>query len=340
MFAPVLTFVIFSIIARDGSDRNLDTAVAFTALSLFALLSDPLASLVMSLTTFLGAVGSFNRIQQFLESEERTDKRKVDVQVDTTKSAPEAIAVQEADFGWDPAKQALLKGITMSVPWRKLTMVVGPVGCGKSTLLLALLGEVPALSGSVRLGSTSVAYCAQKPWHMNGTIRQAIVGSEKFDELWYMNVVRACALLQDFREMPMGDSTRLGSGGTALSGGQSQRVVRFPWSNTDPKILFFFPTLALIHYSRHWLAPSMLVEKLSSWMIPSADSILGLRTTCSIISSARMESSARCIPRCSSFLHQASSNEIPPPCAAGYANHFRSQTPSLLGSHRVFRPEG
>lgn len=234
VFAPVLTFVIFSIIARNGSGRTLDTAVAFTALSLFALLSEPLASLVMSLAAFLGAAGSFTRIQQFLESDERADMRKLDVLADTTESATEAIAVQEADFGWDPAKQHLLRGITLSMPWQSVTMVVGPVGCGKSTLLLALLGEVPILAGSVRLGSTSVAYCAQKPWHMNGTVRQAIVGSAQFDENWYTRVVRACALVRDFTELPMGDSTQLGSGGTAISGGQSQRIVRPPRSSPGP----------------------------------------------------------------------------------------------------------
>src|ERR1044072_5124150 len=146
VFAPVLTFVIFAIVSRNGGDKRLDTAVAFTALSLFALLSEPLASLVMSLATFLGAVGSFTRIQKFLESEERVDKRTSDVLVSTSKAAAEAISVQDADFGWDASKRPLLSGVTLSVPWQGLTMIVGPVGCGKSTLLLSLLGEVPALA--------------------------------------------------------------------------------------------------------------------------------------------------------------------------------------------------
>ncbi|KAK4238509.1 hypothetical protein C8A03DRAFT_43740 [Achaetomium macrosporum] len=252
VFAPVLTFTVFSLRARGSSgDGTLDTARVFTSLSLFALLSEPLASLVMSLATYLGAVGSFVRIQQFLQSEERADMRTNSSLADSSdaelssassssneklprfidKSASAAITVRNADFGWEPAakeKAPLLRGITMAVPWHKLTMVVGPVGCGKSTLLQAVLGEVPALNagagGAVRLGSLSIAYCAQSPWHMNGTVRQAIVGCEAWDEKWYARVVHACALRRDFRELPMGDSSRIGSGGVALSGGQSQRI--------------------------------------------------------------------------------------------------------------------
>ncbi|AEO64844.1 uncharacterized protein THITE_35966 [Thermothielavioides terrestris NRRL 8126] len=230
VFAPVLTFTVFSVRARNSGDTTLDTARVFTSLSLFALLSEPLASLVMSLATYLGAVGSFVRIQQFLDSEERADLRRPAEPAELSEkptvnpSAPDAIAVQGASFGWDAAKEPLLKDITLTVPWDKLTMVVGPVGCGKSTLLQAVLGEVPALAGSVRLGSTSVAYCAQNPWHMNGTVREAIVGCEQFDEKWYARVVHACALRRDFRELPAGDASRIGSGGIALSGGQSQRI--------------------------------------------------------------------------------------------------------------------
>ncbi|KAH8881037.1 P-loop containing nucleoside triphosphate hydrolase protein [Thozetella sp. PMI_491] len=228
IFAPVLSFAIFSVLARNGgNDRTLDTARVFTSLSLFALLSEPLASLVMSLASFMGALGSFVRIQQFLDSEERSDTRcKLPEFDETNKSAAsDAITVSSADFGWSSSKQSpLLRGIQFSVPFRQLTMVVGPVGCGKSTLLNAILGEIPAQSGSVQLRSMSIAYCSQVPWHMNGTIREAITGSEPFDEKWYTRVVSACALRQDLEELPIGDSSRIGSGGVALSGGQSKRI--------------------------------------------------------------------------------------------------------------------
>ncbi|KAB5511355.1 P-loop containing nucleoside triphosphate hydrolase protein [Coniochaeta sp. 2T2.1] len=218
IFAPVLTFTVFSLHARSNSDTTLDTARVFTALSLFSLLSEPISSLVMSLSTFLGAVGSFSRIQQFLDSAERVDNRK---SIELGEKSTAAIETEEADFGWD---KPLLRDVTIRVPWQGLTMVIGPVGCGKTTLLNGLLGEIPFNAGKVKIGSTSVAYCSQVPWHMNATIKQAIVGSSDWDEKWYLRVVDACALTRDFNELPLRDESTIGSGGIALSGGQGQRV--------------------------------------------------------------------------------------------------------------------
>jgi ATP-binding cassette, subfamily C (CFTR/MRP), member 1 len=259
---------VFSGIAKSkGGATTLDTARVFTSLSLFALLAEPLATMVMALTAFMGSVGSFVRIQTFLNKSQREDLRNnpleffddlsekgsikgsdrgsfVSTRSDKKDSSFEdtlfmsnslgsfnssgnghdAITVHGGAFGWDPSQEPLLKDIRISVPREKLTMIVGPVGCGKSTLLKALLGEVPTIAGSVRISSTSVAYCDQTPWHMNGTIQQGIIGMSHFDEPWYSTVIDACGLQADLKQLPNGDQTVIGSSGIALSGGQSQRL--------------------------------------------------------------------------------------------------------------------
>ena len=59
---------------------------------------------------------------------------------------------------------------------------------------------------------------------MNGTVRESIMAFSEADDRWYSTVVKACALTEDLRQMQLGDSTRIGSKGVALSGGQSQRI--------------------------------------------------------------------------------------------------------------------
>lgn len=235
----------------------------FTSLSLFALLTEPLGNLIMSLATFAGSIGSFDRIQAFLDQEARVDHRqkpaeqllgsslqnshkdlssqtsevsteKVDMTLslkpeqDAATSA-DAIVVQDGSFGWDKDKEPILQSVDMTVPREKLTMLVGPVGCGKSTLLKALLGEVPAMKGTVSITSSEIAYCDQTPWHTNGSIRESIIAVSEYDERWYATVIHACALDQDLRHLPRGDQTQIGSNGIALSGGQSQRIVSYRW---------------------------------------------------------------------------------------------------------------
>ena len=75
LIAPVLTFTVFSLLALRDGNTTLTVSKAFTSLSLFALLSEPLASLLMAMAQFAGSVGCFNRIQTFLEKSEHVDSR-------------------------------------------------------------------------------------------------------------------------------------------------------------------------------------------------------------------------------------------------------------------------
>jgi len=71
----------------------------------------------------------------------------------------------------------------------------------------------------------SIAFCSQNPWLINKSIQQNILGQSLFDAPWYAEVVRACAVVEDFKTYPAGDRTPVGSRGITLSGGQKQRVV-------------------------------------------------------------------------------------------------------------------
>ena len=259
IIAPVVTFAVFSILAlRSSGTSTLNPARAFTAYSLFALLSDPLATLIMAMTNFAGSVGCFDRIQAFLEGQEHVDGRikstrlpdddpndsqnststlsgatpRNNVPVAVVKQSLDekhgaqidGITIENGSFGWDTAQDPLLRSVDLHAPPAKLTMVVGSVGCGKSTLLKAMLGEVPILSGKIHTPDVSVAYCDQSPFHMNGTIKECIVAFSEWDPEWYRTVLTACAFDDDLATMPAGDDTVVGSKGIAISGGQSQRL--------------------------------------------------------------------------------------------------------------------
>lgn len=258
IFAPIFTFGIYiAISTAKGNASSLNMSRMYTSLSLFSLLADPLLTLVMALMAFMGAVGSFARIQEFLQKEAHVDSRHKAAPIsynDTTwepkppsgfhdsgfvssssssskslknaHSIPlDAIAIRNGTFGWDAREDPVLTNITLTIPRGSFIMLIGPSGCGKSTLLKALLGEIPCQAGCVELLSESVAYCDQTPWHMNGTIQESIIAMSELDEMWYSSVIRACALNADLEQLPRGDKTVIGSKGIALSGGQSQRIV-------------------------------------------------------------------------------------------------------------------
>ncbi|KAG8676479.1 hypothetical protein FPOAC2_02575 [Fusarium poae] len=257
IFAPILSFMTYSLLAQSqGGKGNLDTNRMFTSLSLFALLQEPLASFVTSLSSFMGSVGSFVRIQSFLNTDARADDRIVQdkgvsenalisegssgeekrpvspiqeskmMETEPLKDSPDgnAFVIRNASFGYDKNEKPTLCNINAVIPSGKLTLIVGPVGSGKSTLLKALLGEVGIMQGSIQVSNSKVAYCDQTPWHMNGTVRDSIIAFSHPDERWYQKVLEACALKQDLTQLPRGDLSTIGSKGIVLSGGQSQRV--------------------------------------------------------------------------------------------------------------------
>jgi ABC-type multidrug transport system fused ATPase/permease subunit len=138
-----------------------------------------------------------------------------------------------------------LSNLNVSFPAEKLTTVIGATGSGKTSLLLALLGEMRRISGGRKLpthnssssspnngaagsdafgGSKGIAYVPQTAWLTNSTIRENILFGSEFDPTRYSRVVRACALLKDFEELPGGDQTEIGEQGINLSGGQKQRI--------------------------------------------------------------------------------------------------------------------
>lgn len=132
----------------------------------------------------------------------------------------------------------ILSNLSISVHDGELLAVVGPVASGKSSLLLGILGEMICLSGKVHRFGT-VAYCAQQPWIINGTVRQNITlfgdtdGAD--DEKWYEQVVEKCCLVQDLDTLPAGDQTEIGERGVNLSGGQKARLAlaRAIYANAD-----------------------------------------------------------------------------------------------------------
>lgn len=144
-----------------------------------------------------------------------------------TKCSRHHISLPGNSSGWTCEGPNVLKDVRIDIAPGSVTAIVGPVGSGKSTLLQAILGETISASQqpSEPAIRSPVAYCAQKPWLPDVTIRDCIVGEAGLDPQWYKTVKTACDLDLDIERQSQGDMTRIGNG---LSGGQRQRIVSRP----------------------------------------------------------------------------------------------------------------
>jgi ABC-type transport system involved in cytochrome bd biosynthesis fused ATPase/permease subunit len=78
---------------------------------------------------------------------------------------------------------------------------------------------------SISKGFTHAAYCEQSPWLPNDTIRNVIIGAERFDNARFAAVISLCCLTKDIADLEKGNDTCVGADGAGLSGGQKKRIV-------------------------------------------------------------------------------------------------------------------
>lgn len=146
--------------------------------------------------------------------------------VEDTISAPslEKEVVEQESTASDSLLSAALSDVSIDFQKGQLTCIIGTVGCGKSALLQAIVGELPVCSGTVKRSYQTLAYAAQDPWIMDGTVRDNITLGCEFDQEWYDTIVDACGLRLDFSQFANGDHTIVGDRGIQCSGGQRARI--------------------------------------------------------------------------------------------------------------------
>ena len=145
------------------------------------------------------------------------------------------IDVKNIEFSYD--KRKIIDGITLSIPERTTTAIVGPSGGGKTTLcnLISRFWDVD--SGEITLGGVNV-----KDYSMNSLMNNfsfvfqnvylfedTIENNIKFGrpEASHDEVVAVAkkACCHDFiSRLPEGYNTVIGEGGATLSGGEKQRI--------------------------------------------------------------------------------------------------------------------
>lgn len=213
------TFTVFVL----TSDRPLTTDLVFPALTLFNLLTFPLAMLPMVITSIIEASVAVGRLTEFLTTEELQSDAVI-IRDAIEENGEESVSVRDGSFSWDRhSDRHVLEDINFTASKGELTCIVGRVGAGKSSLLQALLGDLWKVKGEVVLyGKT--AYVAQQSWIMNATVKENILFGHRLDQDFYEKTINACALVKDFAQLPDGDDTLVGERGISLSGGQKARL--------------------------------------------------------------------------------------------------------------------
>uniref|UniRef100_A0A1J3HWA7 ABC-type xenobiotic transporter n=6 Tax=Noccaea caerulescens TaxID=107243 RepID=A0A1J3HWA7_NOCCA len=235
MSPTIVSSVIFLACALLES-APLNASTIFTVLATLRVMSEPVRLIPEAISAIIQVNVSFDRINNFLLD----DELKIDeIERSGLEKSETAVDIQAGNFIWDPdTKIPTLQNINLEMKHGQKLAVCGPVGAGKSSVLHAVLGEMPKVSGTVKVFG-SIAYVSQSSWIQSGTIRDNILYGKPMDTTRYNAAIKACALDKDIDGFGHGDLTEIGQRGLNLSGGQKQRIqlARAVYADADVYLL-------------------------------------------------------------------------------------------------------
>jgi ATP-binding cassette subfamily B protein len=153
----------------------------------------------------------------------------------------------------------ILDNISLTIPYGKITAIVGTSGSGKSTLLKLILGFYRPIEGKITLNDKPLYDYSDKQWRkkcgvvmregfiFSDSIKNNIGVSDENPDIEKIKRAIKIACLEDFIEsLPIGYNTEIGADGQGLSTGQKQRILiaRAVYKNA-PIVIFDEATNAL-----------------------------------------------------------------------------------------------
>jgi ATP-binding cassette subfamily B protein len=191
---------------------------------------------------------------QHQDDEEKPSDVRLDKEVAMLHAAPPAgagLVLDKVSFQYEgPDSAYVLKDVSLTIPFGKVTAVVGSSGSGKTTLMKLLLRFYDPVAGSISVGATPLATVSPQWWRtqcgsvmqdgfiFSDTIAQNIGVQDELDDEQLAMALRTANLTDTVAAMPLGLATKIGSSGNGISGGQRQRMLIARAVYKNPQFIF------------------------------------------------------------------------------------------------------
>ena len=219
--------------------------VAFSCVFYCAGSMDALNAVVMVISAFiiyasLETAGQYSSLLRVVDmsvdrAQEILNTPQMDISGENITPAMHDITAQDIAFSYE--KRKIIDGISLKIPEKTTTAIVGPSGGGKTTLvnLLARFWDVDG--GTVMLGGRNVkdydmdslmanfSFVFQSVYLFHDTIANNIRFGQSGAPMEDVIAAAKKACCHDFiSSLPHGYDTVVGEGGASLSGGEKQRI--------------------------------------------------------------------------------------------------------------------
>jgi len=242
--------IISFLAAKSVIDGNMTLGMMTALTYIIGQLNAPVSQFISFAREYQDANISMERLGEIHNREDEEPKG-----TEKTHDIPEYAGLEfcNVTFQYEgPHSPKVLDGISLSIPYGKVTAIVGASGSGKTTMMKMMLGLYPPVSGSVTLGGIELKNYSESAWRRQcGCVMQeGYIFSNSIaenialcDDVPDMQRVRKAADVANVREwiekLPLGYNTKIGADGHGLSVGQKQRILIARAAYKNSPYLFF-----------------------------------------------------------------------------------------------------
>lgn len=248
-FTQSTNIIISYLAAKAVVEGNMTLGMMMALTYIIGQVAAPIGSFIGFAQSFQDAKISLERLNEVhsKEDEEQTIMSKINI-------LPEQrdISVENLSFSYSgAARDYALENVTLTIPERKVTAIVGASGSGKTTLVKLLLGFYEPNEGVIKIGKIPLHTINPHLWRaktgcvmqegfiFSDTIaRNIAISTDEIHKDQLLHAVRTANIQEFITSLPLGYNTKIGMEGNGVSQGQRQRLLIARAVYKNPEFIF------------------------------------------------------------------------------------------------------
>jgi len=249
-FNQTTNILISFLAAKSVIEGDMTLGMMMSLTYIVGQLSSPIGQFIGFAQSLQDAKISLERLNEIHQKEDEVQNSDIKL---TTLPSNRNITIENISFSYDGAdRDYVIDDISIKIPEKKVTAIVGASGSGKTTLIKLLLGFYEPNKGKIKIGDTPLQNINQHVWRSrSGSVmqdgfifsdtiaRNIAVGVETIDKERMARAVTVANIRDFIDSLPLGYNTKIGMEGNGISQGQRQRILIARAVYKNPDFIFF-----------------------------------------------------------------------------------------------------